>query len=72
VLITDLGLPGLGGLELAAKLCSRAPHLKVVLMSGYGPEKASLNAGLAVAPVFLQKPFSLWELTHALAKLMLQ
>ncbi len=72
VLITDYGLPGITGLELAARLTARVPHLKVVLMSGYGPELAILNGRLPVAPQFLQKPFSLAELAATLAKLTVQ
>lgn len=72
ILLTDYGLPGITGLELAASLTSRVPQLKVVLMSGYGPELATINGRFQVAPQFLQKPFSLAELAATLAKLTVQ
>lgn len=72
VLLTDYGLPGVTGLELAARLLSRAPHLKVVLMSAYGPEMAAINGRFQVAAAFLQKPFTLAELASTLAKLTVQ
>lgn len=72
ILLTDYGLPGLTGLELAVSLSTRVPQLKVVLMSGYGPESAAINGHFRVAPQFLQKPFSLAELADTLAKLTVQ
>lgn len=72
ILLSDYGLPGITGLELAATLASRVPRLKVVLMSGYGPELATINGRFQVAPEFLQKPFSLAELATTLAKLTVQ
>ncbi len=72
VLITDLGLPGINGLELAATLCAQVPQLRVVLMSGYGPETTARGPHLPPTAVFLQKPFSLWELANTVARLTLQ
>ncbi|MCS7181969.1 MAG: ATP-binding protein [Thermoanaerobaculum sp.] len=72
ILLTDFGLPGMTGLELAACLVARVPHLKVVLMSGYDPEMATLNGKFQVAPFFLQKPFSVAEQAHTLARIAVQ
>lgn len=72
ILLTDYGLPGMTGLELAASLMSRVPQLKVVLMSGYGPELATMNGRFQAGAHFLQKPFSLAELAATLAKLTVQ
>jgi CheY-like chemotaxis protein len=72
ILLTDYGLPGMTGLELAASLMSRVPQLKVVLMSGYGPELATINGRFQAGALFLQKPFSLAELAATLAKLTVQ
>ncbi|HET6469987.1 MAG TPA: response regulator [Geminicoccaceae bacterium] len=55
VLFTDVGLPGMSGLELAAEARRRAPDLKIVLASGYGAEP-----GQAPGPpgtVRLAKPY---------------
>ena len=62
VVLSDVGLPNLGGRELTAALKSERPSLPVVLMSGY------LDIGDSNDPVlghdaFLEKPFSVRTLT---------
>jgi CheY-like chemotaxis protein len=56
LLLTDLGLPGLGGGDLAATLKEAEPDLPVLFMSGL-PEPGQQ------AP-FLRKPFGVAELLH--------
>ena len=57
LLVTDLIMPALGGRELAARLQSVRPDLKVVFISGYaGHSLAEREMGTMA---FLQKPFSL-------------
>jgi hypothetical protein len=57
--VTDVVMPGMGGLQLARELRARRPDLKLLFMSGYSEhgigdeERRALNAGL------IQKPFSL-------------
>jgi CheY-like chemotaxis protein len=56
LLITDIVMPGLGGLELAKSALELRPALAVVLVSGYTDrpvDRASIGFGK-----FLQKPFS--------------
>ena len=36
LVITDLGMPGMNGAEVASRLRSTAPHLPVVMMTGWG------------------------------------
>ena len=57
VLVTDLGLPDLDGLTLAARLRARQPSLRVVVASG--------RPGSAPDTVWLQKPFGLDQLRRA-------
>lgn len=67
VVLSDLHMPGRGGLDLLAAIRSRWPGTKVVLMSAFpGPEtrKRGLEAG---AVAFLSKPFSLHDLLDALS-----
>ena len=50
MLVSDLGLPGRGGLELVRELRSRGATLRAVALSGYGREEdveASRAAGFA-------------------------
>jgi PAS domain S-box-containing protein len=58
LILTDVVMPDMGGLELAARLQSRWPGLKVVYMSGYA-EGDKLQPGVYdYQRSFLQKPFS--------------
>jgi two-component system cell cycle sensor histidine kinase/response regulator CckA len=51
LLVTDVVMPGMGGVELAGEILSRRPSLPVLYMSGY-------NQQLIAGANFLQKPFS--------------
>ncbi len=44
VVLTDLRLPGLGGLELVRQLHDTQPHLPVVLMTAHAPSKPPNSA----------------------------
>jgi len=55
LLVTDIVMPGLSGVELADALRSRNPNLKVLFMSGYA-ERDSLRV-LQAHEQFIPKPF---------------
>jgi CheY-like chemotaxis protein len=58
LLLTDIVMPGLSGLDLAQRLQKRVPRLRVLFMSGYA-DSPLLRAGLArEGAAFLQKPFT--------------
>lgn len=58
LLLTDLVMPQMNGIDLATKLRERRPDLRVVFMSGY-TEHAALQQGSRLAgSLFLQKPFT--------------
>ncbi len=65
VLLTDVGLPGRSGAELAREAVARWPHLKVVFASG--DDTGSADSGLVDA-VMLLKPYTPKDLAAALAK----
>jgi CheY-like chemotaxis protein len=68
VLLTDIVMPGLHGLELAARLRTERPTLSVVFMSGHAADVVSGAGGLPVTGDFLPKPFSVDELLRAIAR----
>jgi len=57
ILLTDVVMPRMRGPELAKRLKSLLPELKVVYMSGYS-EEFSDGASMLEGASFLQKPFS--------------
>ena len=59
VLVTDLRLPGMSGLELIRRARRLNPRLRVVLMSAFGEPKDIVEAMRLGADDFLPKPFDL-------------
>lgn len=58
LLITDLVMPRLGGFELAQRLTSQWPGIKVLYMSGYSDDTVLKQEGLPAGADFLRKPFT--------------
>jgi len=65
LLLTDMRMPGMGGVELASRLRQARPGLKCLFMSGYAPEDPGLP-GTAL----LSKPFTQQELGDKLRELL--
>ena len=59
LLISDVSLPGISGLELAHVLTERAPALRVILMSGFADDEVLRRDITDQAVRFLQKPVDL-------------
>ncbi len=58
LLLTDVVMPGAGGKEVATRLSSICPKIKVLFMSGYTDE-AIVHHGILDSDVeFIQKPFT--------------
>jgi PAS domain S-box-containing protein len=62
LLVTDVIMPGMNGLELHRELLKTRPGLKVLFMSGYTADVIGLDGELEEGMGFLQKPFSLKRL----------
>jgi PAS domain S-box-containing protein len=63
LLLTDVVMPGMRGPELAVRLCSSRPGLRVLLVSGYAEE--IVEGGRDASMPFLAKPFSAESLLNA-------
>src|SRR5947199_69554 len=59
VVLTDLRLPGLGGLDLVRQLHDTQPRLPVVLMTAHGTIETAIEATKLGAYDYLQKPFDM-------------
>jgi CheY-like chemotaxis protein len=62
LVITDLNMPGMSGLELMSRVKQTRPQVPVVLISGYGVEHAARTARKHHADGFIGKPFHLEDL----------
>jgi len=68
VVLTDLRLPGLGGLDLVRQLHEAQPRLPVVLMTAHGTIETAIEATKLGAYDYLAKPFEMDELLELLRK----
>src|ERR1039457_6799743 len=65
LLLTDMVMPGgIMGSELAERLSSQSPNLKVIYTSGYSPGMAGRDASLLAGRNFLPKPYSIRSEEH--------
>jgi CheY-like chemotaxis protein len=58
LLVSDIGLPGLNGRQLADAAREKRPNLKVLFMTGYA-EKAASRSFLAAGMEIIAKPFTM-------------
>jgi PAS domain S-box-containing protein len=63
LLITDVVMPSMNGRDLATRLRSLQPHLKLLFMSGYTANVIARHGVLDAGLHFIQKPFSKQDLS---------
>ena len=68
LILTDIMMPDLGGLELIQRLKERAPAATIVVITGYGTIETATEALRRGASGFLSKPFTPAELRAAVAE----
>ena len=68
LVLTDLKLPGMSGLELLEKLKDQNSHSPVIVMSAFGTVENAVEAMKRGAVDFLPKPFSLDHLSVVVDK----
>jgi len=68
VLVSDIVMPRMGGIELARRLRERFPQLGILLLSGY-PGEVDFLSSLPAQTEFLQKPVSPAELVRRVHRL---
>lgn len=68
VLVSDVRMPKLDGLELLQRALAAAPELTALVMSAYGSKELALEAVRRGAYDFVQKPFKPEELVLVLQK----
>jgi two-component system phosphate regulon sensor histidine kinase PhoR len=68
VLIVDLMMPGLSGLDLLKSLKTRRPSAQVIMVTGYPTMKNTLQAMQIGAFDFLPKPFLPADIRNVVAR----
>lgn len=63
LILTDLVMPGMDGLELSKAVRLLYPDIKVLIMTGHSLEEGRLKTLQQTAVPWIQKPFSLQELS---------
>lgn len=60
LMITDLVMPNMTGVELARRITDIRPGVRVIYMSGFAPDELVAERGRSAGPdpIFLQKPFA--------------
>jgi two-component system, cell cycle sensor histidine kinase and response regulator CckA len=70
LLITDITMPKMSGRDLADRLVTKFPKVRVLYISGYTHDGAVQTRALGTGEAFLQKPFALSELSRTIRELM--
>lgn len=67
LVLTDLGMPGLSGTDVARAVRARWPHLRIGLMTGWDETEAPVSEASKVVDFVIAKPFKLSALLEAYA-----
>ena len=70
LLITDIKMPGLSGMELLGKIKGKYPVTEVIIITGFGSIGSAVEAMKKGALDYIAKPFDLDELTMKVKKVM--
>jgi DNA-binding response OmpR family regulator len=68
LIITDLKMSGMSGMDLIDKVKARAPNMSVVILSGYGDMDDVIKAMRAGIDDYLKKPFSIDEVLEVVKR----
>lgn len=66
VVLLDLKMPGLGGLEVIRRIKEEQPDLKVILLTGWGSEEDAKKGKELGAFDYLMKPVKISDLVQVL------
>lgn len=69
LLITDIGMRGMNGIELAQTARAMQPNIRIVIISGYGKFEYAQGAIQAGVDDYLLKPVSISKMTAILENL---
>ncbi len=68
VVVLDLMMPGLGGVEVLQRIKRRHPGVQVILLTGHGSTRSGIEGMKLGAFDYLMKPLSIEELIEKMRK----
>ena len=68
IVITDIKMPDIGGMELLIRVRRTHPNVCVLVMTAYGTIKSAINAIKLGAHDYICKPFELREMKNIVEK----
>ncbi len=68
VVVTDLKMPGKDGFELMTWAKKLSPMVRVIMITGHGDKDVAVRALRQGATDYLEKPFDMDELSHAVTR----
>lgn len=70
LVITDIKMPGMDGLELLSLIKSRYPATEVIVMTAYGSQEKKEEALKKGARFYIEKPFEIKEIKQLVMELL--
>jgi response regulator RpfG family c-di-GMP phosphodiesterase len=68
IVISDLKMPKMGGIELLAQMATEAPNALTVIMTGFGTVETAIDAMKRGAYDYILKPFKVEEVIHVVQR----
>ncbi|OPX35192.1 hypothetical protein B1H10_01805 [candidate division KSB1 bacterium 4484_188] len=69
VVITDIAMPGINGLDLLSMIKAKNPGTEVIVITAYGSDERKEQAIQRGAKSYIEKPFDLHEIRDLVFKL---
>lgn len=70
IIITDIAMPGISGLEVLSNVKSHNPETQVIVVTAYGSDEREEEAYNLGADFYIEKPFDIRELKSLVIKML--
>jgi DNA-binding NtrC family response regulator len=71
LVITDISMPGMSGIELLVHIKSEYPATQVIIMTAYGSDEKKEEAIQNGAQYYIEKPFEIKEIKELVQRILL-